>query len=85
MILRIDSIASGATYFVARLRLPAPVADDDPIDERRQQVVHPLRLGALLERDMPGRIPRMNSVGAPPSVGGPVCAHRLGAVWYAPS
>jgi len=31
---------------------PPPIADDDPMDERRDQVVQPLRLGPFFERDV---------------------------------
>jgi hypothetical protein len=32
--------------------LPSPIAHDHPIDARGQQVVQPLRLGPLLDRDV---------------------------------
>lgn len=36
------------------MRRPAPIADDDPMHQRRQQVVQPLRLGPFLEGDVHG-------------------------------
>jgi len=47
-----EGIGIDLIALVPRPRCPAPITDDDPIDERRQQIVQLLRLGAFLERDM---------------------------------
>jgi len=48
-LIRIDVVA-----LVALSGLPAPIADDDPIGERGDQVVQPLRPGSLLEHHVEG-------------------------------
>ena len=37
---------------VALPQLSAPVADDDPVHERLEEIVHPLRLRPFLQRHM---------------------------------
>jgi len=55
---------------VALVRRSAPIAHNDPIDERRQQLVQPLRLGAFLEGDMPGSTHPADELREGASVGG---------------
>jgi hypothetical protein len=55
---------------VAVGRLATPIAHEDTIDDRHQEIVQPLRQGALLERDMDrARMPRNHSTIAAASVG----------------
>jgi hypothetical protein len=51
-------------------RRPAPIADDDPSHEWRQQVVQPLRLGAFLEGAVYRPAHPADELGDRPAVGG---------------
>ena len=45
-----ELVRIGLIAFVPAAGLPAAIADDHPLHQRRTQIVQPLRLGAFLER-----------------------------------
>jgi hypothetical protein len=50
--------------------LATPIADNDPIDDRREQIVKPLGLGAFLERDVNGAAHAAEELNQRPSLRG---------------